>query len=328
LNGARSGPAISPILIALPCRGFFALQANGEQYKNVGVRFPMETHQFGGPWTVEKLDVLRAYLSGYAQALKNQPFQRHYIDAFAGTGDRAVKRHEAQTVLELPELDAMTKGSARLALEIEPPFDRYIFIEKRRRRSSALEHLKSEFPYRNIEILNEDANAAVQRICRNADWRSNRAVLFLDPYGMQVSWETLVAVGWTKAIDVWMLYPSGMGLNRLLTNRGNIPPEWQQTLDWSLGTQSWREAFYRVQEATDLFGHAWADRVKDASTEKFEAFLVERFRTIFTGVAPETVPLRNSRGQVMYLLCFACGNPRGANLAVRIAQSVIKKQRR
>jgi three-Cys-motif partner protein len=288
----------------------------------------METHRFGGPWTVEKLDALRAYLSAYAQALKNQPFRRHYIDAFAGTGDRAVKRQEAASLMDIPELDIMAKGSARVALEIDPPFDRYIFIEKRRRRSSALEHLKSEFPSRAIEILNEDANTAVQRICRDSDWRSNRAVLFLDPYGMQVSWETLVAVASTKAIDLWLLYPTGMGLNRLLTKDGDIPSEWQQALDRSLGCRDWREAFYRVEETSDLFGHASTDWVKDASTEKFETFLLDRLRTIFTAVAPESVPLRNSRGQVMYLLCFACGNPRGAELAVRIARSVIRKRRR
>jgi three-Cys-motif partner protein len=287
-----------------------------------------ETHQFGGRWTVEKLDALRGYLMGYAQALKNQPFRRWSIDAFAGTGDRAVKRQEAASLMEIPELDVMTKGSVRVALEIEPPFDRYIFIEKRRRRSSALEHLKSEFPNRAIEILNEDANTAVQRICRDTDWRSNRAVLFLDPYGMQVSWETLVAVAATKAIDVWMLYPTGMGLNRLLTKTGNIPTEWQQALDRSLGCRDWREAFYRMEASSDLFGHTSTDRVKDAGTEKFEAFLLDRLQTIFAAVAPETVPLKNSRGQVMYLLCFACGNPRGADLAVRIARSVIRKQRR
>jgi three-Cys-motif partner protein len=119
-----------------------------------------------------------------------------------------------------------------------------------------------------------------------------------------------------------------MGLNRLLTNTGEIPSEWQQALDRSLGCRDWREAFYRVEASSDLFGHASTDRVKDASTEKFETFLLDRFRTIFAGVAPETVPLRNSRGQVMYLLCFACGNPRGADLAVRIARSVIRKRRR
>ena len=71
----------------------------------------MEAHQFGGPWTVEKLDALRAYLIAYAQALKNQPFRRYYIDAFAGTGDRAAKRREAASLMEIPELDVMTKGS-------------------------------------------------------------------------------------------------------------------------------------------------------------------------------------------------------------------------
>jgi three-Cys-motif partner protein len=288
----------------------------------------METHQFGGPWTVEKLDALRAYLSAYAQALKNQPFRRFYIDAFAGTGDRAVKRQQAARLLEIPELDVLTKGSARIALEIEPPFDRYIFIEKRRRKSSALEHLKSEFPNREVRIFNEDANSAVKRVCRDTDWRSTRAVVFLDPYGMQVSWETLVAVASTKAIDVWMLYPTGMGLNRLLTKDGDIPSEWQQALDRSLGCRDWREAFYRVKETRDLFGRTSIAQVKDAGTEKFEAFLLDRLQTIFTAVAPKTVPLRNSRGQVMYLLCFACGNPRGAELAVRIARSVIRKRRR
>src|SRR5260370_40837728 len=100
----------------------------------------MEMHQFGGPWTVEKLDALRAYLIGYAQALKNQPFHRYYIDAFAGTGDRAVKRQEAASLMEIPELDVMTKGSARVALAIQPPLDRCSLCGKRRRGSTAAEH--------------------------------------------------------------------------------------------------------------------------------------------------------------------------------------------
>jgi three-Cys-motif partner protein len=288
----------------------------------------VQEHQFGGPWTVEKLDALRAYLNGYSRALQKWSFRRLYIDAFAGTGDRAAKRQHAATLMEIPELGEMTKGSARVALEVEPPFARYVFIEKRRGRSSMLGRLKSEFPDRAIEILNEDANAAVQRICRETDWRSNRAVLFLDPYGMQVSWATLEAVAETKAIDVWMLYPTGMGLNRLLTNDGKIPTEWQQALDRSLGCSDWREAFYREVEALDLFGAATTTLVKEASTAKFEAFLLHRLRTIFAGVAPETLPLRNSKGQVMYLLGFACGNPRGVDLAVKIARSVINKRRR
>ena len=52
---------------------------------------------------------------------------------------------------------------------------------------------------------------------------------------MQVSWDTLRAAAGTKAIDVWVLFPSGMGMNRLITNSGEIPKEWQDPLDRFLG---------------------------------------------------------------------------------------------
>jgi len=139
---------------------------------------------------------------------------------------------------------------------------------------------------------------------------------------MQVSWETLEAVAATKAIDVWMLYPTGMGLNRLLKKNGKIPLKWEQTLNRSLGCRDWQDAFYQEIQTLDLFGDTTTTLVKQANTAKFEGFLIERWRTIFAGVAPETLPLRNSKGQVMYLLGFACGNPRGVVLAMQIARSV------
>lgn len=43
-------------------------------------------HKFGGIWTQKKVEVLEHYLSFYVQALKNQNFNLHYADAFAGTG--------------------------------------------------------------------------------------------------------------------------------------------------------------------------------------------------------------------------------------------------
>lgn len=287
----------------------------------------MSEHRFGGKWTSEKLEIVRGYLAAYTRALKNQPFKRFYIDAFAGTGERSSTRSRDQMSLDLPDLDAVLKGSARVALEIEPPYDGYIFIEKSKSKAEALGALKAEFPTRAIEVVQEEANAAIQRLCRSTNWRSNRAVLFLDPYGMQVSWETLIAVAATKAIDVWILYPSGMGMNRLLTKDGDIPPEWQQTLDRFLGCTHWRDAFYRVTESTNLFGEMDVDTVREADTAKFEAFFLERLRTIFVGVLDKSVPLINSRGYTMYLLCFACGNPRGAEIALRIAKSTMKKKR-
>ena len=41
-----------------------------------------------GSWSIEKLNLLRKYLSAYIKVLKNQDWCRgfEYIDAFAGTG--------------------------------------------------------------------------------------------------------------------------------------------------------------------------------------------------------------------------------------------------
>lgn len=266
-------------------------------------------HSFGGAWTERKLSVVRRYLDIYAQALKNQPFQRFYIDAFAGTGGRTEKRRATLPLLDLPEFEAVRKGSARLALEVEPPFHRYVLIERATHRASELAALKSEFPSRQIEIINDDANDAIVGLCNATIWRNTRGVVFLDPYGLQVTWDTLKAIANTKALDAWILFPSGMGLNRLLTKSGDIPQEWQETLDRSLGTNDWREAFYHSEEAPDLFEGTRSKTVKDADPVKLEKFYLDRLRTIFPTVMKNSVRLTNSKDQTMYLLCFASANP-------------------
>lgn len=55
-------------------------------------------HVFGGKWTEQKLQVMERYFSAYAIALKNAPFERWYVDAFAGTGERT-SRSGAREVL-------------------------------------------------------------------------------------------------------------------------------------------------------------------------------------------------------------------------------------
>lgn len=281
----------------------------------------MSKHAFGGAWTERKLSVVKRYLEIYAQALKLQPFQRIYIDAFAGTGDRTDKRRESLPLLDLPEFDAVAKGSARLALEVEPPFHRYILIERATRRASDLEGLKAEYPDRAIDVINADANEAIADLCKTVNWRNTRGIIFLDPYGLQLTWDTLVAITKTKALDVWVLFPSGMGLNRLLTKSGDIPQEWQDTLDRSLGTAEWRTAFYRSEDVGDLFEGTRSRMIKDADANKLEKFYLDRLRSIFPTVSDACVQLTNSKDQTMYLLCFASASPhpKVKSLATRLA---------
>ena len=297
------------------------------------------THRFGGDWTTAKLDVIARYLASYTTALKDKPSKDHpfvkgYVDAFAGTGYRDARRddgteHVSQAML-LPDLaeaepQALLDGSARLALKTEPRFDRYIFIERSQDRCAQLELLKQEFPdlARDIQIRRGDANTELEDLCAK-DWSSHRAVLFLDPYGMQVDWTTIEAIAQTKAIDLWVLFPLGIGVNRLLTKSGDIPESWRRRLNLLLGSEDWYEEFYRFESTPMLFGGE-VERVVKASIETIGRYFNNRLKSIFAAVADEPKVLRNSANSPLYLLCFAAGNPNGAPIALRIATHLLKK---
>jgi three-Cys-motif partner protein len=295
---------------------------------------PDKGHAFGGDWTTDKLGVLAEYLTAYTTALKDQPFKKGYIDAFAGTGYRAAPRDAgSEAVLpgqlfpDLAEDDSqnLLDGSARLALKTEPRFDRYLFIERHPVRCAELEKLKEEFPKlaKDIEVYPGEANAKIRELCER-DWRRHRAVLFLDPYGMQVEWTTIEKIASTKAIDLWVLFPLGMGVNRLLKKTGDIPREWRSRLDALLGTKDWYEEFYRFKSSPTLFDES-AEQVVKASTEVIGRYFNRQLKSVFAGVADEPKVLRNSKRAPLYLLCFAVGNEKAAPVALRIANHLLKK---
>lgn len=290
-------------------------------------------HQFGGRWTTEKLEIVGEYLRSYMQALHRKPFSKWYVDAYAGSGTRRPSRsmpeHARADALPFEgdeQVDAaeLLDGSARVALKTEPPFDRFVFIEQDPARCQALESLRDEFPERasRMRIVQGDANETLQQL-HGWDSSSNRAVVFLDPYGMDVEWKTIQAIARTGAIDLWVLIPLGMGLVRLLTRNGEIPAGWATRLDHFLGTQDWRRDLYEVKQERTLFGDM--ETVTRASIDRVGRYVNDRLKLEFAGVAHTPGVLRNSQGNPLYLLCFAASNPRGAPVALRIANHLLKR---
>ena len=289
---------------------------------------------FGGKWTDVKLNVLSGYLKAYNVALKSKPFSRGYIDAFAGMGYRNLQNKQASDRdLLFPDLaesepQDLLEGSARIALRTEPRFDGYVFVERNDQRcTAALEQLNSEFRDRAdcIQIRLGEANHEVRKICQ-VDWTKRRAVLFLDPYGMQVDWETMKAVAETKAIEMWLLFPLGIGINRLLPKSGDVPLPWRTKIDRLLGTDNWHEEFYRREDETDLLVNETESVIK-ARMETIGHYFVKRSESVFAGVARDPGALRNSANNLLYLLCFAMGNERGKKVGLRIANDLLKDLR-
>jgi len=120
---------------------------------------------FGGAWTQKKLGVLSKYLQAYRKIFSSNPkakfFRTSYVDAFAGTGEMP-RPDLAILALIVPDAaegeEEFRKGSARRALEVELPFDHYVFIEKDARKCQELEALKAEFPTLDVKVINGDAN--------------------------------------------------------------------------------------------------------------------------------------------------------------------------
>lgn len=298
----------------------------------------MQQNLFGGSWTEEKLACLSEYLEAYNTALKHQPFRRVYIDAFAGTGSREAAKVPASEPggLEfslVPAADQVDffRGSARRAAETGTPFHELYLIERSKKKCAELEKLRISYPDRRITVRQGDANTEIRRICESFKWHEYpgiRAVLFMDPFGCNVDWETIEAIAKTRAIDMWYLFPSGIGINRMLTkDRSRLPPSWEKRLDKNLGTKEWREVFYGQVTSHSLLGGTVTETYKAVTIAGIEQFFLRRLGKAFPMVSERALPLMGPTGSQLFSLCFACANPR-AKQAVEIANYLLDPERK
>jgi len=281
--------------------------------------------------TGRKLDVIDQYLSIYQIALSSTGFQTLYIDGFAGSGEIPLAEHKlglfGDDVRTIDE-DARTviAGSADRALNVSPPFSRYVFIDKRRKCIKALQERFMDNP--NVErarYLVGDANEHIQALCVQEVWRSQRGVVLLDPFGNQVLWQTVEAIAATKALDLWYLFPAGNGVYRQVSNDGTIDRTHEQSITNMYGTEEWKTAFLKPSQQGDLFGDTTRQE-KVVTPESAAEFMIERLRTVFQGgVMDEMIPLGKHAYPSFYLL-FAWANPseKAGVLAKKLSKAAVK----
>lgn len=280
-----------------------------------------DLHSFGGVWTRIKLEALEKYLHAFNTALSKQNFKRIYIDAFAGTGRCEIINVDGEkTTIE---------GSARRALATNPAFHKYYFIELRSKKLAALKALGEENPGKCIEVIKSDANAALKVLCTRYRWMDERAVLFLDPFGMHVEWSTLEAIAKTGAIDVWYLFPYAGLYRQAAKNANALDADKEASLTRVLGTDEWRQAFYIQKRQKDLFSGNDGDE-RNASHREMLNFVSHRLKGLFPAVTEPKVlyqgmDSKNPIGAPLFALYFAASNPKPAayGLATKIAKEIL-----
>ncbi|TBZ28945.1 three-Cys-motif partner protein TcmP [Rhizobium leguminosarum] len=284
-----------------------------------------QRHFFGSSETEKKLDCLRQYLTAYSTALKNKNFARIYIDAFAGTGSRTETKAVLPFMGEGEEslVEVTTPGSARIALETKPGFHYVLLIEKDPGRVAALKNVLDEYPGARGQVREGDANAIVQRVCNRYDWHRDRqrGVVFLDPYGMEVYWETVEAIAKTEALDCWYFFP----LSGLYRNAPKDPERLDAgkvaILNRVFGTTLWRDEWYEQESRQfDIFGDLVVEERRTFDVNRIENWVGDRLRSVFKGGVLKPVRLHHSNGAPMASLFFAIANPNKA--AVRLATEI------
>ena len=293
-----------------------------------------------GPWVQEKLTCLEKYLSAYTTILRKQRFKGYfYIDAFAGPSKLKLREgHEedaAQQYLLEPGDYASDdagnaeyiKGSPRVALQIEPPFSHYVFIELNKERVKKLEQLALEAGKNGpkVHVRQRDCNEYLTEFLHESrgQWRNWRGVIFLDPFGMQVPWNTVAEIGKTKAIEVFINFPVGMAVQRLLKKNGQFLPNERAKLDNYFGTDEWFDLLYRKKK--DLFGDVGVDKLQDAGDQLVKWYR-GRLKDAF-GHVTTAREVQSTTGRPLYYLIFAGPHKKGAEIADYVLQQGARRVR-
>ena len=260
-----------------------------------------------GYWSEVKLHIVREYAHAYSTILAAQPRLSHvYIDAFSGAGVHRSKGHGGEIA-----------GSPMIALNTDPPFSEYHFIDLN---GDKVEHLRSLVGDRpDVYFYQDDCNTVLleQILPRVRYDQYRRGLCLLDPYGLHLDWRVILAAGQSKAIDMFLNFPI-MDMNRNVfwhspDGEDGVDQRDIDRMNTFWGDESWRAAAYPTAA-----GPVRAIEEKASNRAIAEAFR-ERLRQVagFSNV-PEPMPMRNSRGAIVYYLFFASQKPVAQNIVTDI----------
>lgn len=254
-----------------------------------------------GYWSEVKLEIISKYASAYSTIMnKQKAIQSYlYIDAFAGAGVH-IKKQTREFIT----------GSPLNALVVSPAFSEYHFIDLDGNKVDKLGEIVGKRS--DVSFHKGDCNkvllAEVFPRCRYEDYR--RALCLLDPYRLNVNWEVLQKAGEMKSIEIFynfMIMDANM--NVLWHSPDKVQASQAARMDAVWGDHSWREAAYKRMPG--LFGEMEEKATNEAVIDAFHHRLkkVAGFEYV-----PEPMPMRNSKGSVIYYLFFASPNRTGANI--------------
>lgn len=269
-----------------------------------------------GIWSEVKLAIIKEYASAYATIMdatrrdKIASLRWLYIDAYAGPGVHLSKR-----------TGHMVDGSPLIALNTQPPFHEYHFIDSDPKRAEQLRAITGE--RKDVFIYSADCNEILlQRVFTRTKYENyRRALCLLDPYNINLRWEVIEAAGKLKTVDVFLnLMVMDINRNAMRRNpdKSIVSKMDQLTLLW--GDETWKDVGYDT--TGNLFGVP-----EKVSNEVFaEAFRRRLIQKAGFKEVGQPMPMKTKTNAVIYYLFFASQKPVAANIVKGIFDKYRKRQ--
>ena len=264
-----------------------------------------------GYWSVLKLEILKKYAAAYTRIMRAQTdpdLHYSYIDAFSGAGTHIVKK----TGEPVP-------GSPLNALDVDPPFQHFHFIDLD---ATRLSYLSGEIGDRSdVAVYEGDCNTIlIEKVFPNVLYENyRRALCVLDPYGLHLNWKVISEAGRMRSIEIFLNFPiADMNRNVLWHKPDEVDSEAAARMTAFWGDESWKRIAYIPSKQQSLFGADELDLLKTESQTIAEAFR-RRLQEIagFTYVPPP-IPMRNSNNATVYYLFFASRNATAGKIVEEI----------
>lgn len=282
-----------------------------------------------GEWSERKIDIVAQYARPYAKIVSKHGLNPIYIDGLSGGGlaKRKTPKDGAPSLFTNSDLgnaeadETLLTTAMRILRDVELKFSRYYFIDANRQKTEAMRARCAVFDAQNVEIICDDVNAAfiktaLPHIRSN---RKNRALCFLDPYGMHVTWRLFEAAGRSGQIETFINFPTmDIVRNILRPTPELIPPLHIERMNSLWGDDTWRSvAFKQSPGLFDTISEPISSG--EAIAVAFSQRLIDKAGFKF---ASKPMPFRNSRNGLLYHLIFATQQP----VALKIANEVMEKR--
>lgn len=263
-------------------------------------------------WTEHKLSVLSDYLQAFTTASHKKAGQIVYLDLFAGEPHNVHRDYDRDVI-----------GSARRALDVQPPFTVLRFFERPARAAALQQALAADHPGRDIRVYAGDCNDQLGQALADLRWLNWAPTFaFLDQEAAEVTWSSLQRLARHKRpgrskVELWLLFATGMIPRGLQSSDGFVNERFADEVSDMFGTRQWQDILHgRQQELLDAA--RFRDELRNLMRWRLETELGYKWTQVLNVV--------NTSGTPLYDMIFATDHDAGHKIMHHVYTKAAREQ--